>query len=142
MKTKVLFVCIHNSARSQMAEKFLNEMAFESFEAESAGLEAGKLNPFVVKAMFELGLDISSNETKTVYEMLEQGRSYDYVITVCDKKAAEMCPVFPGAGKRLHWSFEDPSALEGDNDAKLALARKVRDQIKESVKQFVRTEAS
>lgn len=141
MKLKVLFVCIHNSARSQMAETFLNEMAYDRFEAESAGLEAGKLNPFVVKAMFEVGLDISSNRTKTVQEMLKARKAYDWVITVCDKEAAERCPLFPGAGNRDHWSFPDPSSFEGDNEEKLAFARGVRDQIRDRIKKFIRQTA-
>ncbi len=91
MKTKVIFICIHNSARSQMAEMFLNELAGDRFEAKSAGLEAGKLNPFVVKAMGEIGIDMSANKTKTVQDILETGESFDYVITVCDKEAAERC---------------------------------------------------
>jgi arsenate reductase len=138
MKTKVLFICIHNSARSQMAEKFLNEMAGDRFEAQSAGLEPGNLNPFVVKAMFELGLDISGNPTKSVFDIQKKGESFDYVIAVCDKEAAERCPVFPGEMKKLHWGFEDPSSFEGDNEERLAFTRKVRDQIKDKIKEFVR----
>jgi len=134
---KVLFICIHNSARSQMAEKFLNEMSGGRFEAQSAGLEPGKLNPFVVKAMFELGLDISSNPTKSVFDIHEKGESFDYVITVCDKKAAEQCPVFPGEMKKLHWGFEDPSSFDGSDEEKLEFARKVRDQIKNQIKEFM-----
>ena len=130
MKTKVIFICIHNSARSQMAEMFLNDIAGDKFEAKSAGLEAGKLNPFVVKAMAEIGIDMSGNKTKTVMEILESGESFDYVITVCDKEAAERCPLFPGKGEKLHWGFEDPSSFKGTDDEKLAFAKKVRDQIK------------
>jgi len=138
MKTKVLFVCIHNSARSQMAEKMLNEMAGDRFEAKSAGLEPGKLNPFVVKAMFELGMDISSNETKSVFDIQKTGESFDYVVAVCDKEAAERCPVFPGGSKKLHWGFPDPSSAEGGTDEKLAFARSVRDQIKDRIKEFIK----
>ena len=139
MKRRVLFVCIHNSARSQMAEKFLNEFAGEKFEAESAGIEGGKLNPIVVRAMMELGFDISENETKTVAHMLEAGKKYDHVIAVCDKEAAERCPIFPGSGEKQHWPFGDPSSFKGADDEKLAFTRTVRDQIKERVKQFIRS---
>jgi len=137
MKTKVIFICIHNSARSQMAEMFLNNLAGDRFEAMSAGLEAGKLNPFVVKAMQETGIDMSGNNTKTVFEVLETGKSFDYVITVCDKEAAERCPLFPGKGERLHWGFEDPSSFNGTDDEKLAFAKKVRDQIKTQIEAFI-----
>src|SRR5580692_12025843 len=94
MKKKVLFVCIHNSARSQMAEAFLNHVCGEEFEAHSAGLEPGRLNPIVVEAMGEIGIDISANQTKSVSEMLKSGRKFDFVITVCDEASAERCPVF------------------------------------------------
>lgn len=132
-KQKVLFVCIHNSARSQMAEAFLNQCGGAAFAAESAGIEPGKLNPAVVKAMQESGLDISHKQTRSVEECLQAGTLYDYVITVCDETAAERCPVFPGPGKRLHWGFPDPSALTGTDGEKLAGTRKIRDQIKAKV---------
>ncbi|PLX68694.1 MAG: arsenate reductase ArsC [Denitrovibrio sp.] len=137
MKTKVIFICIHNSARSQMAEMFLNDIASDRFEAKSAGLEAGKLNPFVVKAMANVGIDMSANKTKTVMEILESGESFDYVITVCDKEAAERCPLFPGKGEKLHWGFEDPSSFQGTDEEKLAFAMKVRDQIKAQLESFL-----
>src|SRR5262245_1129908 len=98
MNMKVLFVCIHNSARSQMAEAFLNQTCGEEFEAHSAGLEPGKLNPVVVEAMREIGVDISRNQTKAVTDFLQQ--PFDYVVTVCDETSAERCPVFPGKTKR------------------------------------------
>src|SRR3974377_1305833 len=96
MKKKVLFVCIHNSARSQMAEAFLNQICRETFEAQSAGLEPGKLNPVVVEAMKEVGIDISANRTKEVFDMVKGGKTFSYVITVCDEASAERCPIFPG----------------------------------------------
>jgi len=95
-KTKILFVCIHNSARSQMAEAFVNRYCSECFEAESAGLEPGNLNPIVIEAMAEDGIDISQNATKSVDEILRAGKTYDYVVTVCDEASAERCPIFPG----------------------------------------------
>lgn len=130
MKKKVLFVCIHNSARSQMAESFLNAACPEHFSAQSAGIEPGKLNPVVVEVMQEAGLDISGNKTKSVAEFLTRGENFDYVITVCDETSAERCPVFPGRTTRLHWGFADPSSFQGTPEEKLAFTRKVRDQIR------------
>lgn len=134
---KILFVCIHNSARSQMAEAFLNQYGNGQFTAESAGLEKGKLNPYVVKVMQEAGIDISQNETKEVFEFFRQGKTYQAVITVCDAASAESCPVFPGAVKRLAWSFTDPSTFTGTDEEILEQTRKVRDQIKEAVLAFI-----
>jgi arsenate reductase len=130
MKQQVLFVCIHNSARSQMAEAFLNQLCADAFVAQSAGLEPGKLNPVVVKAMSEVGIDISRNKTKSVEDMLGSGQKFDWVITVCDETSAERCPIFPGGAKRLHWSFPDPSRFEGTAEEKLRDTRDVRDLIK------------
>ena len=136
-KTKVLFVCLHNSARSQMAEAFLNSLSGERFEAESAGLEAGKLNPFVVKVMNEVGIDISENKTDSVFDFFKQGRLYHYVIAVCDAATAERCPIFPGVSKRLNWSFPNPAEFTGTEDEILVATRKVRDQIKEEIEKFI-----
>jgi arsenate reductase len=136
MKKKVLFVCIHNSARSQMAEAFLNHICGEQFEALSAGIESGKLNSIVVEAMREIGTDISGNQTKTVDSMLKSGRVFDYVVTVCDETSAERCPVFPGGTIRLHWGFPDPSALQGSYGEKLARTREIRDTIKAKVEEW------
>ncbi len=136
-KLQVLFVCIHNSARSQMAEMFLNAFGGDKYHAESAGLEPGALNPIVVEAMKEAGFDISKNKTKSVYDSSIEGRSFDYVITVCDETSAERCPVFPGKGKRFHWGFEDPSALQGDHTKKLQGTRLIRDRILAKVKKWI-----
>jgi arsenate reductase (thioredoxin) len=133
MKKRVLFVCIHNSARSQMAEAFLNQICGEYFEAHSAGLEPGKLNPIVVEAMQETGIDISGNKTKGVFDYIKAGTMFAYVITVCDETSAERCPIFVGITKRLHWSFPDPSAIQGTHDDKLAKTREVRDAIKAQI---------
>ncbi len=138
-KIRVLFVCIHNSARSQMAEKFLNESGCGKFEAESAGIEPGNLNPFAVKAMNEIGLDISGNKTKSVFDIYNAGKSYDYVVTVCDPEAAEKCPIFRGNVKRDHWGFKDPSSFNGTNEEKLAFTRIVRDEIKHKVLEFIKS---
>lgn len=134
---KILFVCIHNSARSQMAEAFLNQSGNGKFEAESAGIEKGKLNPYAVRAMKEVGIDISKNETKEVFDLFKQGRLYQAVITVCDKEAAEKCPIFPGMVKRITWSLPDPSKFTGTEEEILAQVRVVRDEIKEEVIKFI-----
>lgn len=138
MKQKVLFVCIHNSARSQMAEAFLNQICSEHFKAQSAGLEPGKLNPIVVEAMKEIGIDISGNKTKAVFDMFKSGQMFSYVVTVCDETSAERCPVFPGVTKRLHWSFPDPSAIQGTHEQKLEGTRKIRDTIKTKIETWCR----
>ena len=136
MKKKVLFVCIHNSARSQMAEAFLNQIGGEFFEAQSAGLEAGKLNPLVVEAMEEIGVDISGNKTKSVFDAIKSGNLFAYVITVCDEASAERCPIFPGVTTRLHWSFPDPSPFQGTHEEKLEKVREVRDAIKQKIEDW------
>jgi len=132
-KEKVLFVCIHNSARSQMAEAWLNHLYGDRFEAHSAGLEAGTLNPLAVAAMKEVGIDISHKKTQTVFSLFSKGELFSYVITVCDEASAEQCPVFPGATTRLHWSFPDPAQLTGAEEEKLAKVRTIRDEIKAAI---------
>jgi arsenate reductase (thioredoxin) len=136
-KDKVLFVCVHNSARSQMAEAFLNQIADDRFEASSAGLEPGVLNPLAVEVMQEMGIDISGNQTKDVFDLFKKGELYSFVITVCDGANAERCPVFPGIVSRLHWSFDDPAALQGSDEERLEAAREIRDQIRTSVLRFI-----
>src|SRR5208283_2363036 len=128
-KLRVLFVCIHNSARSQMAEALLNHLAGDRFEAESAGLEPGILNPLAVEAMRALDIDISHNKTKSAFDMFKQGLIFQYVIAVCDE-ASEKCPIFPSAIKRLSWSFPDPAALQGTFEEKLQQTKVIRDQIR------------
>src|SRR2546423_17010 len=123
VKSNVLFICIHNSARSQMAEAWLNRLCGDSFAAESAGLEPGTLNPLVVEAMQEAGIDISKKKTRAVFDVFKSGKLFTYVITVCDESSAERCPIFPGPAKRLHWSFRDPSALTGTRDKKMICVR-------------------
>lgn len=132
----VLFVCVHNSARSQMAEAFLNHLCGGVFAAHSAGLEPGRLNPLVVEAMQEIGIDISGNQTKSVDAMRASGRAFSYVVTVCDGASAERCPVFPGPTERLHWSFPDPSALTGSREEQLAEVRTIRDAIRQQVQDW------
>ncbi len=140
-KHKVLFVCIHNSARSQMAEAFLKKYGSEHFETESAGLEPGKLNSNVVEVMQEIGIDISKNGTQGVFDLFRQGRLFNAVISVCDGASAERCPIFPGRVKRILWSFSDPSSFTGTHQEVLEQTRKVRDEIKEKVLQLI-SEAS
>ena len=132
-KLKVLFVCVHNSARSQMAEAWLNALYGDQFEAYSAGLEPGILNPFVVQVMREAGIDISGNQTKPVFNFIKKTAFFSYVITVCDDASAERCPIFPGLTHRLHWSFPDPAVVPGTEEEKLASIRKIRDDIKQAV---------
>ncbi len=122
-KQRVLFVCIHNSARSQMAEAFLKQLAGDKFDVESAGLEPGKLNPAVVEVMKEIGIDISRNTTKSVFDLLKQAKLYSYVITVCDESQSERCPIFPGVRQRLHWSFTDP-CVDGNREYEQYCAKK------------------
>lgn len=134
---RVLFICTHNSARSQMAEAFLKQYGADRFAVESAGLEPGKLNPYVVRAMAEVGLDISHNRTKSVFDFFNQKKVYEVVITVCSKEAAERCPIFPGLGERHHWPFDDPSTFSGSDDEIMARVREVRDAIKAKVLEFI-----
>jgi arsenate reductase len=136
-KIKVLFVCIHNSARSQMAEAFLNQIAGDRFEAQSAGLEPGTLNPLAVEVMKEVGVDISANRTNSVFDFFKNGSLFDYVITVCDGSNAERCPIFPGVTNRIHWSFADPAAIEGEWEHRLAATRLIRDEIRTSMLSFI-----
>jgi arsenate reductase len=126
-KTRVLFLCTHNSARSQMAEGLLRHAAGDRFEAHSAGTEATRVRPLAIEAMKELGIDISKQISKTL-EPYEDQR-LDYVITVCDE-ANESCPIFPNATHRLHWSLPDPSKATGSEAEQLAVYRKVRDDLR------------
>jgi arsenate reductase len=126
MRVKVLFLCTGNSARSQMAEGYLRHAAGDRFEAMSAGVEPKALNPLAVAAMDEIGIDISRQRSKDVTSLL--GQAIPYVITVCDN-ARERCPIFPRTYKFLHWSFDDPAAAVGSHETKMAVFRRVRDEI-------------
>lgn len=126
MKPKVLFLCTGNSARSQMAEGYLRSVAGERFDAMSAGIAPNGLNPLAVQAMREIGIDISSQRSKDVTEFV--GTPVQYVVTVC-ANAREKCPVFPATVKFMHWDLEDPAAVQGTGEEKLAAFRKVRDEI-------------
>lgn len=138
MATRVLFLCIHNSARSQMAEAYLKKFGGDKFEVESAGLEKGNLNPLAVQVMKEDGIDISGNQTHEVFDYFREGRMYRYVITVCDKEASDRCPLFPGLSEKINWSFPDPSKFTGTEEEKLNQTRQVRDQIKTAVQDFIK----
>ena len=137
-KKRILFVCVHNSARSQMAEAFLNTLAGDRFEAMSAGLEPGMLNPLVVEVMKEIGIDISHNQVKSAFDLFKKGELFSYVVTVCDAASAEMCPLFPGLlTAQIHWSFADPSSFTGTHEEKLAQTRLVRDAIKVRIEEWL-----
>lgn len=130
MEQRVLFLCTHNSARSQMAEGLLRQLAGDRFEVFSAGTEATRVRPLAIQVMAELGIDISGQHSKTLDRYLND--PFDEVITVCDT-AAEVCPVFPGAVHRRHWSFEDPSKATGSEAEQLAVYRRVRDEIRSKI---------
>ncbi|MEY2557161.1 MAG: hypothetical protein QOE34_586 [Verrucomicrobiota bacterium] len=119
-----------------MAEAWLNHICGDFFSAESAGLEPGTLNPFVVRAMQEIGIDISQKKTQAVFDVFKAGKLFSHVVTVCDETSAEKCPIFPGITKRLHWSFADPSALTGNDEEKMAGVRKIREEIRAKVEEW------
>jgi arsenate reductase len=132
--TRVLILCTHNSARSQMAEGLLRAMAGDRFEVASAGTEATRVHPLAVRAMDEVGIDLRGHASKTFERYL--GEPWDYVVTVCDR-AGERCPVFPGPARRIHWGFEDPSAGTGDEAERLDAFRRVRDDIAERLRTWL-----
>jgi arsenate reductase len=136
MKKKVLFICVHNSARSQMAAALLNKRCGEFFGAQSAGLEPGELNPIAVEALQEIGIDISRNKTQAVFDVFKSGQLFSHVVTVCSESEAEGCPVFPGLAKRLHWPFRDPSKLTGSWQERLDGTREILREIDGKVKEF------
>ena len=125
-RERVLLLCTHNSARSQMAEGLLRALDPDRFEVASAGTEATRVHPLAIRAMDEVGIDLRGHHSKTLDRFL--GERWDHVITVCDA-AAERCPVFPSGGHRLHWSFEDPAAVTGSEEERLAAFRRIRDAI-------------
>ena len=136
MKKKVLFICVHNSARSQMAAALLNKRCGEFFDAHSAGLDPGTLYPLAVEVLREMDIDISKNKTQAVFDVFKSGELFAYVITVCDESEAESCPIFPGVATRLHWSFPDPSKFSGALEEKLEQTRRVRDKIDNQIRRF------
>jgi len=136
-KPRVLAICIHNSARSQMTEEFIRQAAGGRIDVTSAGIEPGTLNPVVVELLREDGIDISGKETRSVFDLHEAGERFDYVIAVCDREAAERCPVFPAEKERLHWPFPDPSKATGTTAEKLDYVRPIRDEIRDRAREFV-----
>jgi arsenate reductase len=135
-KRKVLFICVHNSARSQMAAALLNNTCGEFFEAQSAGLEPGTINPLVVDVLRELGIDSSKNTTQRVFDAWKSGQIFQFVMTVCSEAEAESCPIFPAITTRLHWPFNDPAKLTGTREERLEATRRVRDQIRARIESF------
>jgi arsenate reductase len=136
-KPRVLFLCTHNSARSQMAEGFLRALAGDRFEVASAGTHATRVHPLAIRAMADVGIDLGGHVSKVVDELVTQ--RWDYVITVCDA-ANEACPVFPTKTSRVHWSFEDPAQARGSDDQRLAVFRRIRDQIKRRITDWIRAQ--
>ncbi|MFP4072233.1 MAG: arsenate reductase ArsC [Desulfovibrionales bacterium] len=136
-KHPVLFICVHNSGRSQMAEAFLNHKAGDRYPAESAGQDPTAINPLVVAVMKEKGIDLSGKETQSVFKLYQEGRLYHYVITVCQESIEEKCPVFPGIVHREKWGFEDPEAATGSEREKLAYVRRIRDAIETRIDEWI-----
>ncbi len=135
-KKKVLFVCVHNSARSVIAEAMLNELCGDDYEAQSAGLkptDTTVVNPLAIEVLRELGIDVSDYKPRHVFDVVKMGQIFTHVIAVCNDANAEKCPIFPGVTQRLHWGFPDPSALEGTWEEKLAATRQIRDRIKDQI---------
>jgi arsenate reductase (thioredoxin) len=137
---RILAICIHNSARSQMTEEFIRLCAGDAVVVESAGIEPGTVNPAVAELLLEDGIDIRNKETRSVFDLHLSGKSFDYVIAVCDPEAAERCPIFPAEKKRLHWPFPDPSAVTGTMEEKKAGIRPIRDEIRRTVSAFLSDE--
>jgi arsenate reductase len=133
---RVLFICGHNSGRSQMAEAFLKDIASPHTQVESAGLDPRPINPLVVEVMHELGYDLSQASSDNVFEFFKEGRLYDCVVTVCDEATDAQCPVFPGITERIHWPFPDPEQLTGTRQERLTALREIRDQIKKQVAEW------
>jgi len=133
-KRRVLFLCTHNSARSQMAEGFLHALGGDRFEAASAGTEATRVHPLAIRVMDEVGIDLGGHDSKTLDQFLTQ--PWDCVITVCDN-VNERCPIFPARTTRLHWSFEDPSAAAGSEEKKLQTFRRIRDEILAKIRSWI-----
>jgi arsenate reductase (thioredoxin) len=135
-KIKVLFICTGNSARSQIAEAFLRHYGSDRFEAYSAGLEPKPINPFAIAVMNEIGIDISQQRSKDLFEYFDK-ISFDFVITLCSNAQAR-CPIFPDATERLHWALDDPAEFVGNNEQTLEVFRETREQIRELVRNFIK----
>ena len=138
-RPQVLFLCTGNSARSQMAEGFLRHLAGNRFEVFSAGVNPTEVNPLAIKVMGEVGVDISGQRSKSVMEFI--GQKFDYVITVCDN-AKQTCPIFPGKYEKIHWNLEDPAQTKRTEEERLLIFRKVRNQIKGNIIEFLNSAVS
>ena len=139
MAIKVLFVCIHNSARSQMAETLLNKYGKGEFEAYSAGLEPGNLNPYAVQVLKEdENINISNNQTKSAMKFVREGKLFQYIVTVCDESTAQRCPIFPGVRERIIMNFKDPSKFTGTKEEIISKVRTVKDEIKLEIQKFMK----
>ncbi|WP_027183726.1 arsenate reductase ArsC [Desulfovibrio inopinatus] len=136
-KKDILFVCVHNSARSQIAEEYVKRLSNGALTAESAGFKPGTINPLVVEAMKEEGIDLSEKTTQSVFELFKKGNTYKAVVTVCDESEGGNCPIFPGMTHRLHLPFPDPAELEGTHDEKMRKIREIRNQIKNMVQELL-----
>jgi len=141
-KIRILFICIHNSGRSQIAETFLKAIGSEWFEVESAGFNPKPIDPYVIEVMKEVGYDLSNNTSDSVMQFFKEGRLYNYVITVCDESIENECPVFPGIARRLHWPFPDPKKVSGTNAEKLRKVRSIRDDIRRQIYLFIKNTTS
>lgn len=133
----ILFVCQHNSARSQIAETYLQKLGKGRFEASSAGLEPTTINPLVVEVMQEEGFDLSEKKTVDVFDLFREGKLFEYVITVCSPEVESKCPTFPGVTERLNWPFPDPAKTTGSHEERLAATRLIRDDIKTRIIRFI-----
>ena len=138
---RILFVCIHNSGRSQMADAFLNQLGGPEFVAESAGVAPRPINPDVVRVMQEIGYDLSDAQSDNIVDFFRQGRLYEQVIYVCERGTEQDCPVFPGVRQTLHWPYPDPAALAGDEAERLEALREIRDRIRERVEEWLAANA-
>lgn len=136
-KKRILFICQHNSARSQIAEEYLREIGGEAYDVQSAGLEPTEVNPLVVEAMRDDGIDLSGKGTQSVFDLYKSGQLFDYIITVCSPEVEAKCPVFPGVAKRLNWPFPDPAKAKGTHADKMSSTRKIRDNIKARMQEFI-----
>ncbi len=136
-KIKVLFICVHNSARSQISEALLKKYADDRFDVLSGGFEPKDINPLAIEALKEEDIDISKNTSHSLFEYLKEGKLFNYIITVCDEGNAEKCPIFPGMSARIHWSFEDPASFEGVHEEKLQKTINVKNAIKKNILEFI-----
>lgn len=136
-KRKILFVCVQNSFRSQIAEAIINKKYGGRFVAESAGLNIGEISPLAIRVMNEYGIDISNNQVDSVFDFYKEGRFYSYVITVCSREAEKECPIFPGIRKRLNWELENPEKFTGTEEEKYQKAIELRDEIERRIDEFI-----